>query len=122
MAYASNVFVAKTAEQKAQVKIYNVLRNLAELPKTEVTREVNEFEITTIWIRNGQEYMPDFKLVYCNRKHQYRVYILVGNTSHQKQIAGYCICTIRSGLVAIGFAALYRFLHANRANNKSQSQ
>ena len=122
MAYTAPGFIAKTPEQKTQVRIFNTLRVLNELPKTIVSREFDEFQITAIYVENENEFMPNFKLVYDSRKHYYRVYILVASGSRMKEIAGYCICTVRTGVIAAGFATLYKFLHANRANNKTGTQ
>lgn len=114
-------FIAKTDNQKFQFKVMNILKLLGELPKTEVSVIKDSLEISRIFIRNSQEYCPDFKLEYCNRKRQYRVYILVSSSEASKVNAGYCICTIRSALTAMAFAGIVKFLYANRANNKTQA-
>ena len=114
-------FIAATAEQKFQLKVMIVLKILGDLPKTEVIIQRTEDEISTIHIRSSLEYVPDFRLSYCPRKHHYRVYILVGCTDHEKEVAGYSICALRSAFAAMAFAGFVRFLHANRANNKTQA-
>lgn len=114
-------FIAATAEQKFQLKVMNLMKILGDLPKTEVVIQRTEEEISTIYIRSSLEYAPDFKLSYCSRKNHYRVYILVGCTDYEKKIAGYSICVLNSAFAAMTFAGLVKFLHSNRAGNRTQA-
>lgn len=104
-------------------KIYSVISNLGQLPKVRTTFSHHNSDkfINEIYIANEQVYVPDFKFVWCTNKKHYRVYICVGSTIRDKVNAGYCICTIKNGLAAIGFSTLYSFLHKHRANNKSDA-
>lgn len=104
-----------------QKRVYSTLLNLSSLAKTRVVSDMNLGFHNEIKIINDQEYVPDFKFVWCGVKLHYRVYILVADTKNVKTNAGYCICSISSGLAAAGFVALYSFLHKHRANNKGDA-
>lgn len=113
--------VTKTADQRIQNRIFNTLLNGEVLPKVKITKDIITHDIVTIWIKHSQEYVPNFKLVWCSSKKHYRVYILVGSVEYEKGNAGYCICTIANGYAASGFLMLYSFLVKHRANNKSEA-
>lgn len=104
-----------------QKRVYTMLLSLVSLAKTRVLSDMNLGFHNEIRITNDQEYVPDFKFVWCGIKLHYRVYILVADTKNVKTNAGYCICSISSGLAAAGFVALYSFLHKHRANNKGDA-
>lgn len=104
-----------------QKRVYNTLSNLSALAKTRIVTDMTVGFHNEIKILNDQEYVPDFRFVWCGVKLHYRVYILVADTKNVKTNAGYCICTISSGLAAAGFVALYSFLHKHRANNKGDA-
>lgn len=104
-----------------QKRVYTMLLNLVSLAKTRVLSDMNLGFHNEIRITNDQEYVPDFRFVWCGVKLHYRVYILVADTKNVKTNAGYCICSISSGLAAAGFVALYSFLHKHRANNKGDA-
>lgn len=101
--------------QRKQHKILTQLRALELLPKTEVTA-LDGFK--ELWVKHAQVYVPDFRFVWCNIKNHYRVYIHIANQDQDKTNAGYTICTVGTGLAAMGFGMLYSFLHKHRANNK----
>lgn len=107
--------------RQKQKRIYGTLLNLTSLPKTRVKSEYNNGVQTEITIKNDQEYVPDFRFVWCPLKLHFRVYILVADTKNDKTNAGYCICTVGSGLAAIGFVTMYSFIHKHRANNKGDA-
>lgn len=113
---ASMSLIRKDLQQKN--KIYSVLKNLEFLPKVSVDLVDGT---RAILIAHPQEYFPNFKLVWCPGKKHYRVYIHVGATTHEKTNAGYCICTVGTGLAATGFCMLYSFLHKHRSNNKDSA-
>lgn len=108
----------RTEEQRKQVYILGAIKNLTGLPKVSMTFEKDGLDIKAINIRHEQQYVPDFRFEWCDYKKHYRVYILIADREHDKLNAGYCICTIGSGLAAMGFSVLYQFLHKHRANNK----
>lgn len=111
--------IIKNAAQRKQGRLLNILLHLRDLPKTSVAPIVNDYgDIVTIEVRHEQQFVPDFSLEWDSLREHYRVYIMVASTNHAKHHAGYCICTIGSGLSAIGFCTLYSFLHKYRANNK----
>ena len=108
-----------------QRNIVNTIRALALLPKTymEIETPVSsqgdpKGNYWVFWVKNKQEYVPDFKFVWCGVKKHYRIYIHIAHTEYNKQNAGYCICTISNAFVAAMFVSLYSFLHKHRANNK----
>lgn len=101
-----------------QKRIYNALLGLVWLPKVNLTR-IDEYGV--IEINHDQQFVPNFRLEWCAKKLHYRVYIKVGYTNRDKEIAGYSICTISNALVASGFVMLYSFLHKHRANNKESA-
>jgi hypothetical protein len=105
-----------------QIRIYNTLKSLEQLPKTTVTKEVKDNSTNTIWIWHEQEYFPGFEFRWCPIKQHYRIYIWVASTEHEKENAGYCICTVSNGFSAMGFGVLYGFLHKHRANNKEAAK
>lgn len=107
--------VGKDLQQKN--KIFSVLKNLEFLPKVSVV----VLPTDAISITHPQEYFPNFNLVWCPGKKHYRVYIHVGATTYEKTNAGYCICTVGTGLAATGFCMLYSFLHKHRSNNKNDA-
>lgn len=103
-------------EHLKQSRMYNVLKNLENLPKTTVIREP---DYTKIVISHEQQFVPNFTLEWCTKKEHYRVYIHV--TRYEtcvKTRAGYAVCTISNAFYAMGFGVLYSFLHKHRANNK----
>jgi len=108
----------QTIANKKQIRMYNTLRALQDLPKVTV---IKENDLNTLWIWHEQEFVPGFEFHWCTQKEQYRVYIWVASRETQKQRAGYCICTIGSILGLTGFIALYSFLHKHRANNKIEA-
>lgn len=110
--------VERTEEQRKQLNVWGILMNLRNLPKTNVKYEKDGADIKVINITHEQQYVPDFRLEWCNTKKHFRVYILIADRERDKTNAGYCICTIGTGLGAVGFAGLYTFLHKHRANNK----
>jgi len=112
------VAVIKTEEQKTQHRIFNIVTNLVQLPKTRIVRNKGLDDFT---VASDYEYVPDFNFAWCTNKKRYKLYILVGYTDREKDHAGYCICTVGSGLVATGFAMVYSFLHKNRAHNMTES-
>lgn len=107
-----------------QIKIYRVLKNLELLPKVSLyLTEQPGVEDTlpdydNLNLCHPQEYFPNFHLKWCYGKNHYRVYIHVASSTETKRNVGYCICCVGNGLAAIGFAALYSFIHKHRANNK----
>lgn len=113
----SIVTVVGSSDVRIKNRIWNTLLNLEALPKVRVTRDDSSNNV--IYITHPQEFVAEYKLVYCPNKKHYRVYIYVGGHLEGKVNAGYCICTIGSGLAATGFCSLYAFLHKHRANNKS---
>ena len=96
-------------------RIFSTLNNLNQLPKVSIRRinDVDEFHI-----EHTQQFVPDFRFIWCKVKQHYRVYIFVGANNREKKNAGYTICTINSGFAAAGFCVLYGFIHKHRANNK----
>ena len=114
-----SVIVVKTDAEKKQLKIYNIIKNLQDLPKVTVIRNVTDFSY--IKLQHQQEFVPDFEFIWCCVKEHYRVYILVGDRDHKKRSTGYSICTIGSAFAAMGFGTLYGFLHKHRANNKEEA-
>lgn len=113
----------KNEDQRKQFDIHLALRQLKNLPRVSLTVEYSDTkEPVVIYLKHPQEYFPDFKLEWCPVKKHYRVYILVASTTHGKEKAGYCICTIGSGLSAMGFAVMYMFIHKHRANNKGAAE
>ena len=115
--------VFKNESQRNQHRIKLTLTSLKSLPKVNVTcEETEEWSIPIIRVSHGQEYVPDFELKWCPNKKHYRVYILIADTKHPKENAGYCICTIPNGLAASAFVMFYGFLHKYRANNKSAAE
>ncbi len=118
-----SVTIIKTEDQHKQFDVWVALRLLRNLPRVSVSMEkADNGDTAVIHIKHTQEYFPDFKLEWCPTKKHYRVYILVASTAHGKVKAGYCICTIASGLSAMGFGALYTFIHKHRANNKGAAE
>lgn len=109
-----------TLPMTKQTRIFKTLTNLRLLPKVVVT-EPEDGTLSEIWIEHPHEYFPEFRLQWCPGKLHYRVYIYVATTTLQKRNAGYCICVIPNGLAAMGFGALYMFLHKHRANSKSEA-
>lgn len=107
-----------SAIHRKQNRIFNTLRNLEALPKVTVTNPAGDGSMNTLFVRHPQEYVPDFGFQWCPIMEHYRVYIHIATSTMNKDNAGYCICTIGSGLSAMGFGALYTFLHKHRANNK----
>ena len=110
-----------------QQSIYRVIREINSLHKSSVSKlqvqgDGNVKYIQEIDISHEQKFVPDFKFVWCSNRQHYRVYIYVADRSKEKENAGYCICTVGSPLIAMGFVALYQFLTRNRANNKEQNQ
>lgn len=103
-------------KEATQKRIFQTVANLRSLPHVSVTQVdgLNVFTIEHTWV-----FVPDFRFEWDIAKEQYRVYIYVAGSSHDKRCAGYVICTIGSGLTASGFNMLYSFLHKNRANNKT---
>ncbi len=114
--------LTEAAIRKKQNRIYNTLKNLESLPRVSVSYETaEEGQYPVLCIKHTQEYVPDFRLQWCSVKEHYRVYVLVADTVTVKSNAGYCICTVESGLAAVGFANMYAFLHKQRANNKTEA-
>lgn len=113
--------ILMTAQGKTQIRIYSALRSLASLPKVSVTCEKKNNSIKKIFVRHEQVYVPDFVFEWCDNQQHYRVYICVASRDSDKVKSGYCVCTIGSGLTAMGFGVLYQFLHKNRANNKESA-
>ena len=110
-------------EHAIQRRVYNTLLNLSLLPKVLMQTYKNESgSITYISIEHDQEYVPNLILKWCSVRKHYRVYIHVASTIMSKVNAGYCICTIGSGLTASGLVMFYGFLHKNRANNRSEAK
>lgn len=107
--------VPNTINRLKQKKIFNIFSVLYNMPKTSVVKlnDVDEFEI-----QHDQQFVPDFKFVWCSVKEHYRVYIMVGDTKYKKKVAGYTICTIGTTLAATGFCVMYQFIHKHRANNR----
>jgi len=107
-----------------QNRIFQTLYNLSHLPKVVVENDYKSDSKTmsTIYIKHSQEYVPNLVLKWCSVKNYFRVYIHVSDTSSDKQNAGYCICTIGSGLAASGLVMMYSFLHKNRSNNRSEAK
>lgn len=103
---------------RSQNAIYRGLKGLESLPKTTVTID-KDFKL--IQIKHEQEFVPDFDLVWCSVKKHFRVYILIGSTTYNKQRAGYTICTVGTRYAAMGFGVLYGFLHKHRANCRDQN-
>lgn len=101
-----------------QNRIFQTVANLIALPKVSVV-QVDGLNVFTV--SHQQVFVPDFEFRWCTVKEHYRVYIYVAGSTYNKQNAGYCICTVGSGLFATGFCALYAFLHRHRANNKEDS-
>lgn len=101
-----------------QYSIFNIIKALGSLDKTSISiADANDY--STIYIANLNQYVPDFKLVWCNAHQRYRVYIHVANTtSCKKEHVGYTICVISGVLTAAGFVGVYQFLLKNRGNNK----
>lgn len=108
----------QSIRNKKQLRMYNTLKALQDLPKTTVTQEG---DLQVIWIWHEQQFVPGFKLVWCDRSEKYRVYIHVADPKNEKRNAGYSICALRSILAVAGFMMLYSFLHRNRANNKTEA-
>lgn len=111
------------AKRIKQKRIFNTLKNLAQLPKVEVyaANSVSENDpdgLDALFISHPQVYVPNFEFRWSHDKEYYRVYIHLATSVTDKSNAGYCICTIGTGLAAVGFGALYTFLHKHRANNK----
>ncbi len=102
-------------------RIFTALKSLELIPGTTIVCSKDD-EVTNFVIEHKQEYVPDFSFRWSPTKEHYLVYIKVADTMHAKSRAGYCICTVGSGLAAAGFITMYSFLHKNRANNKSEAQ
>lgn len=100
-------------------RIFRTLENLLQLPKVKV--EEADMDLGVLWIKHPQEYVPNFKMEWDIFKKHYRVYIHVAHTDHHKVNAGYCICTVRNGLSAVGFAQMYAYLYHQRANQKGDA-
>lgn len=98
-----------------QNRIFNTVTNLVALPKVSIER-IDDKNI--FMLKHEQVFVPDFRFEWCTVKDHYRVYIYVASSTSDKKNAGYCICTVGSGLFAAGFCTLYAFLHRHRANNK----
>jgi len=98
-------------------RVYNQLKSLVALNGTEVSSKDDN---RVILIENNLQYVPDFRLVWCDVKKHFRVYIDLAYTDTiVKNRSGYPICTIPNSLVLFGFAVMYQFLHKNRANKKA---
>ena len=114
----TNTIVARTQEQRAALNIWGIIKTVQNLQKVRVELEKNGNDIKSITIMHEQMFVPDFRMEWCSIKKHFRVYIYVASKTHGKEYTGYSICTIGSGLVAVGFVTLYSFLVKNRANNK----
>lgn len=111
--------IIDSAIKARRTRIFNILKALEDLPKTSVTHENN---LDVIWIWHENQFVPGFKLQWCSNKEHYRVYIYVAcKKETDKAEAGYSICTVGSRLAAVGFAAMFSFLHKHRAHNKTNS-
>lgn len=106
-----------TSAQK-QNRIYNTIMNVFGLPKVSVVPILNRdiFEI-----RHENVFVPNVRAEWCETKEHYRIYLLIAGSSYNKRNAGYCVCTIGSGMDAAQFATIYAFFHKRRANNKEES-
>lgn len=102
-------------DNAARDKIFRILKGLLDLPKVSLEK-IDELRIFEI--HHPQQFVPDFRFEWCEGKKHYRVYIKVASTEHDKENAGYTICTIGSQFAAMGFGAVYGFLHKHRANNR----
>lgn len=109
------VTVVKTPQQQKQNRIYQTLVGLTDLPKVSL-RKVEELDVFEIC--HEQEFVPNFRFVWCTIKEHYRVYIHVADRDCGKMNAGYTICTVGTRYAAMGFGVLYGFLHKHRANNR----
>jgi hypothetical protein len=107
-----------------QNRIFQTLFNLTFLPNVTVENEYKGESnvISAIYIKHSQEYVPNLVLRWCPVKEYFRVYIHVADSTTEKKNAGYCICTIGSGLSATGLAMMYSFIHKNRANNRTEAK
>jgi hypothetical protein len=107
-----------------QRRIYGVIANLVNLPKVTIVQtntSADPGELSDFMIKHEQQFVPDFRFIWCTVKEHYRVYIYVADRDRVKEIAGYTICTVGSGFAAMGFGVLYGFIHKHRANNKEES-
>ena len=113
------IIAYKTPADKKRGNIANTLKNLNSLPKTSVLiGEKGGVKNGTIMISSEWEFLPDFKLEWCDKNEHFRVYIYVSGTPAGKINAGYCIFVIPNSLAAAAFTMFYSFIHKNRANNK----
>lgn len=104
---------------KTRKRIYNTIANLKALPKVKIYNFSDTFD--SFEIHHDLEFVPNFSFSWCPASEHYRVSIIIANRESPKRDVGYCICTIKNGLAAMGFGTLYTFLHKHRANNKQSA-
>lgn len=96
------------------IRIRTLIGNLRMLENTKVVK----YNDTNFSINHTHEFVPDFDFEWCPSKEHFRVYIHVADRKFEKANTGYSICTVSNTLTAMDFCTMYRFLHANRANQK----
>lgn len=116
-----SVSISKNPDDRTKSRVWTTVKNLENLPKTVVTKDD---DLGRIYILNSYQYVPDFRLVWCNIMKHFRVYIFVvpkisNGGEGEKISAGYPIMNITNGLVACAFCAIYHFLHRYRSNVKA---
>ena len=112
----SNVTIARSLDDRIKNNVFRAIKNLENLPRTIV---VKDNDLGRISIVSDYQYLPDFKLVWCNIMKHFRVYIfIVKEEGTVKQYTGYPIMNISTGLIASSFVIIYHFLHRYRSNVK----
>ena len=95
-------------------RIFSVLRLTEDFQSVAVT---HYDDYRDIWIKSSYQFFPDWNFIYSEDYGYYRGYIHIAKTTNGnvKVNAGYCVCTIRSALVAAAFIAAFAFFYKNRA-------
>lgn len=104
-----------------QRRVFYMLRDLETLSSVHIETNTNvlgEVLLDRIVVHSNYEFMPDFEFQWDTRQFQYRVYIQVSSTKHDKETAGYPIFNIKNILTMYGFIQMYQFIHKHRCNQK----
>jgi len=106
----------RSVRSSTQYKIFKMLESLEQLKNTHI--DTND-DHTCIVIKSKWKSMPDYKLIWCNNKHHFRVYIKIADTGVDKTVVNYAMFVIKDTLATAGFINMYTFIHKNRANDKT---
>ena len=102
----------RSVRNSTQYKIFKMLESLEQLKNTDI--DTND-DYTCIVIKSKWKSMPDYKLIWCNNKHHFRVYIKIVDDG----FINYAMFVIKDTLATAGFINMYGFIHKNRANDKT---